>query len=148
MAAWEVSGRRGGLAVLRTVGVPALMPPPGAAPGWGASRGPLLPGQHDLGPGSSAGAGPCMRNPERPTRPRSGCADGKAADDLAALDLRSRPEPLYAIETVTLAGINGLDARVYRPRAQPAGRIIPGGAAPAMLRTIAAPRSRGTGVLV
>ncbi len=45
-------------------------------------------------------------------------------DDLAVLALQSMPGPLYAIETVTLAGTNGLDARVYRPRAQPSPVLV------------------------
>lgn len=45
-------------------------------------------------------------------------------DDLAVLALQSRPGPLYAIETMSLAGTNGLDARVYRPRAQPSPVLV------------------------
>ena len=45
-------------------------------------------------------------------------------DDLAVLALQSMPGPLYAIETVTLAGTKGLDARVYRPRAQPSPVLV------------------------
>ena len=45
-------------------------------------------------------------------------------DDLAVLALQSTPGPLYAIETVPLAGTNGLDARVYRPRAQPSPVLV------------------------
>jgi acetyl esterase len=45
-------------------------------------------------------------------------------DDLAVLALQSRPGPLYAIETMPLAGTNGLDARVYRPRAQPSPVLV------------------------
>ena len=45
-------------------------------------------------------------------------------DDLAVLTLQSMPGPLYAIETVTLPGTDGLDARVYRPRAQPSPVLV------------------------
>ena len=45
-------------------------------------------------------------------------------DDLDMLALQRTPGPLHAIETVTLPGTNGLDARVYRPRAQSSPMLV------------------------